>query len=57
LLIYFCGQIREARLPVQKTTQLSNLYEQQLKKIRKAVTALHEDLQYDYLKSIQALEY
>jgi hypothetical protein len=56
LLLYFCTQIREARLPVDKSTQLSNLFDLQIKKIHKAVAALHEDLQYDYLKAIQALE-
>jgi len=56
LLIYFCEQIKEGKLPMHKSAQLSNLYEQQLKKIRKAVSSLHEDLQYDYLKGMQALE-
>jgi hypothetical protein len=32
-----------------------NLYATQLKKINKELSKLHEDLQYDYLKEIEAL--
>jgi hypothetical protein len=56
LLLYFCAQVREARIPVHKSAQLSNLFDQQIKKIHKAVGALHEDLQYDYLRSLKTLE-
>jgi hypothetical protein len=56
LLLYFCAQVRETGLPLHKSTQLSNLFDQQRKKIQKAVSALHEDLQYDYLRSLKALD-
>lgn len=56
LLIYFCEQVREVKVPLYRNTQLANLYDQQIKKIHKAVSALHEDLQYDYLRALKALE-
>ncbi len=55
LLLYFCQQVKERKLPISKSTQLSNLYEQLLKKIQKAISGLHEDLQYDYLKRLKGL--
>ena len=32
-----------------------NIYQNQLKKINKAIAAMHEDLQYDYLKEVETL--
>jgi hypothetical protein len=56
LLLYFCARVREAGVPLHRNVQLSNLFDQQLKKIQKAVGSLHEDLQYDYLRSLKGLE-
>jgi hypothetical protein len=36
-----------------KSTALNNLYHQQLKKIEKAISTLHEDLQYDYRRMME----
>ncbi len=55
LLIYFCQTLQQSGIPYQKSTQLLNLYDQQLKKIRSAMTALHEDLQYDFQKELDML--
>ena len=55
LLIYFCKKIKDSAIPIQKSTALVNLYEGQLKKIRKEVNTLHEDLQYDYQKELETL--
>lgn len=56
LHIYFCRKIKQSRIPINKSTALTNLYEGQLKKIRKELTGLHEDLQYDYIKELVLLE-
>lgn len=53
LLTYFCQKIKEATIPIEKSTALVNLYAGQLKKIRKEIMAMHEDLQYDYLKELE----
>lgn len=55
LLIYFCQTLKQSGIPYQKSTQLTNLYEQQLKKIKTAMSDLHEDLQYDFQQELDTL--
>ena len=55
LLLYFCQQLKNSGIPFQKTTVLANLYQSQLKKIQAALKTLHEDLQYDYQRELNAL--
>jgi hypothetical protein len=50
LLIYFCHQLKTSGIILKKSTALTNLYQQQLKKINAAISLLQEDLQYDYRK-------
>ncbi|MBC7887426.1 MAG: hypothetical protein H7Z13_06010 [Ferruginibacter sp.] len=56
LLLYFCVTLINSSIPIHKSTVLNNLYQFQLKKIAKLIAALHEDLQYDYLKELKKLE-
>ena len=53
LHIYFCVKLKKSRIPYQKSQLLINMYEQQLKKIGTLISALHEDLQQDYLMELQ----
>jgi hypothetical protein len=53
LLIYFCHKIRESNIPIQQSPVLTNLYNNQLKKINSVISTMHEDLQYDFLKRIK----
>ena len=55
LRIWFCQKLKASGIPFHRNTVISNLYESQLKKINIALTALHEDLQYDYLKELKPL--
>jgi superfamily II DNA/RNA helicase len=55
LLIYFCRLLKTSGIPVKKSTALTNLYHQQLKKINTAIALLHEDLQHDYRKETEEL--
>lgn len=55
LRLYFCRKVKETGIPFRQSTALENLYEGQLKKIEKALTSLHEDLQYDYRQMIEDL--
>ena len=55
LRIYYCKQLKNSGLPIQKSQQLINLYQNQLKKINAIIEKLHEDLQYDYLKEMEKL--
>ena len=56
ILIHICEKINELNLNLAKNTALQNIYLSQIKKIKKAVSAMHEDEQYDYLKMIEILE-
>ena len=55
LLIYFCQSMKELGVSIDKNQVLLNIYKNQVKKINKAMTGLHEDLQYDYRKTISEL--
>jgi len=55
LLLYYCRVLKQSGIPIRKTTALTNLYEGQIKKIRKALPSLHEDLQYDYSRELEEL--
>jgi hypothetical protein len=57
LLLYFCRKIKKSKIDtfMQTNQVLANLYAQQIKKINKAIGTLHEDLQYDYTKELNAL--
>lgn len=52
LLIYFLGKLKKSGIPVQDSVVLTNLVNQQLKKIEKVLSTLHEDLQYDFRKEL-----
>ncbi len=56
ILIHVCEKINELGLDLKRNTALHNIYLSQLKKINKAVAAMHEDEQYDYLKMLEGLE-
>jgi len=48
LLIYFCSELIKMKPSIKKNTVLNNLYKRQIATIKKAISTLHEDLQYDY---------
>lgn len=56
LLIHFCTKYKKSGIPIKSSNSLSNLYENQVRKIRIAISALHEDLQHDYLEEITELK-
>ncbi|MCY7291908.1 MAG: hypothetical protein LH615_06965 [Ferruginibacter sp.] len=56
ILIHICEKINDLNLNLSKNTALQNIYLSLLKKIKKAVSAMHEDEQYDYLKMIENVE-
>jgi hypothetical protein len=55
LLLYFCEKLKNFTPSVYRSTVLQNLYDRQIAMIRKKVTALHEDLQYDYGLELEKL--
>lgn len=56
LLMFFCLQLKESGIPYRRNAVFSNMYDQQLKKIRKTLNGLHEDLQFDYAQALEELE-
>jgi hypothetical protein len=56
LLIYVCRCIQESGLKLNNSVALKNIYLSLLKKISTKISGMHEDLQYDFNKEIQALE-
>jgi hypothetical protein len=56
LLIHFCLMLKASGIRIHKNKALTNMYLQQLKKIKTALSALHEDIQYDFLKQIDELQ-
>ena len=52
VLLYVCEAINDLKINLAKSTALLNLYNGLLKKIEKAISGLHEDLQYDYRKEL-----
>ena len=55
LLLYFCKHLKNFSIPINKSIVLSNIYFRQIEKIRKAISTLHEDLQYDYSEELKPL--
>lgn len=55
VLLHFCSRMKDCGVDFSGSTVLNNLYEAQLKKIRAAVKTLHEDMQYDLLRELDAL--
>ena len=55
VLLHYAQLLNALDLGWRKSTQLMNLYKGVLRKIELSVGSLHEDLQYDYLKSFERL--
>lgn len=53
LLIHFCNCFQEYSIPIHKSKQLENLYNNPMKKAEMAIAALHPDLQYDLRKLLK----
>ena len=55
LLLHFCLLLTASGIEIRKSTVIWNILKTQIKKIEKASSALHEDLQYDYQKEMKSL--
>jgi hypothetical protein len=55
LRIFFCTEVRQAKIPMAVGTVLFNLYRQQLKKIESALAKLPEDIQTDYNRELKLI--
>jgi hypothetical protein len=55
VLLYFCNKMKTSGIKFRSSTALLNLYERQIIKINKALSTLHEDLQYDYATPLEGV--
>ena len=55
LLLFFCSTLKSSDIPFETNPVIRNMYQNQLKKITKAIAAMHEDLQYEYKKALENL--
>ena len=55
LLIYFCQKMQFFSPSIHRNKTLQNLYERQLMLIKKTVSNMHPDLQYDYKRELEEL--
>ncbi len=56
LLIHFCESYNALESNYKSYGVVQNIYLRQLNKIRVLVKGMHEDLQYDYINALEALE-
>ncbi|MFW6290078.1 MAG: hypothetical protein ACOC0R_03835 [Mariniphaga sp.] len=55
LLIYFCLRMKNANLRINSNRVVQNIYQNQVKRVKKIHSALHEDLQSDFEEEINKL--
>lgn len=55
ILMYFCRKLKNMSPSMYRSTVLVNIYQGQIRMIRKAMAKLHEDLQYDYELELEEL--
>ena len=55
LRIYFCMKMRKQGHKINYSRVIANMYMNQVKRIKKALSMLHEDLQYDYQDALDLL--
>ncbi len=55
LLLYFCKKIKTSHLNYKQSRVVFNMYINQVKRIQKVISMLHEDLQYDFREELENL--
>jgi len=56
LLLHFCEELKNLKPSIFRNISLNNIYDRQLLFIKKNLTKLHEDLQYDYNLMLNELD-
>ena len=54
--LHFCKLLKISGIPIDKNSVISNLYANQVKKSGELLETLHEDLQYDFKRTLLALK-
>ena len=53
--LHFCQAIKDSVIPIHRNLTINNLYDREIKRIEKALSTLHEDLQADYRFELEQL--
>ena len=53
--MYFCESIKASGIAISRHSTINNLYHREIKRIEKALSGLHEDLQADYRLELEDL--
>lgn len=56
LLMFFCRELKNMKPTIYNNVTLQNILNRQLDAIRKTLSSLHEDLQYDYKQELELFE-
>ncbi len=56
LLLYFCLKLKQFKPSISKSSRLQNIYDTQMRLVKKTIEKLHEDLQFDYTSIIEEIE-
>lgn len=56
LLLYFCASLKKMQPPIDGNVSLQNIFHRQMAAVKKAMTQLHEDLQYDFQVELNKIE-
>lgn len=56
VLLHFCTNFQGLKLDWKRSTLLSKIYSNQVKKAGAAIDGMHEDLQYDYRRTYEGLK-
>ena len=56
LLLFFCSELKNMKPSYTRNVALVNLLGRQMDAIRKALSTLHEDLQFDYRDALHELD-
>ncbi len=57
ILLHFCKTLKEMKPSIARNQTLQNILNRQLLLIRKTITTMHEDLQFDYKLELQQIEH
>jgi hypothetical protein len=55
ILVHFCNNLKNTGISLSSNTVLGKIYFRQIIKVQKALSYLHEDLQFDYAQEIKNL--
>jgi hypothetical protein len=56
VLLHFCKKLKELKPSHKRSLQMINIYDRQLEMAKKAISTLHEDLQYDFILEVEELD-